>query len=114
MPEGRAQFVELPNDCKGLVDYAHNSDGLKALLEAVQDYVERRLIVVVGVTGDRLQQASEMGAICAKYADLIVFTSDNPMGVIQGEIFQALRSQVAVRPILKSAIAEKRLSWLRR
>ncbi|WP_434763151.1 UDP-N-acetylmuramoyl-L-alanyl-D-glutamate--2,6-diaminopimelate ligase [Vibrio fortis] len=98
MPEGRAQFVELPNDCKGLVDYAHNSDGLKALLEAVQDYVERRLIVVVGVTGDRLQQASEMGAICAKYADLIVFTSDNPMGVIQGEIFQALRSQVGSTP----------------
>lgn len=94
MPEGRAQFVEIDNGSIGLIDYAHNSDGIKALLESVRSFAKRRLIVVVGVTGDRIQQAANIGAICAEYADSIIFTSDNPMGVVQSEIFRALSSQV--------------------
>ncbi|MEI8628767.1 Mur ligase family protein [Vibrio sp. M60_M70] len=98
MPEGRAQFVSLEDGRKGLIDYAHNSDGIKALLSSVQSIVKNRLIVVVGVTGDRIQQAANIGEICAEYADSIIFTSDNPMGVVQSDIFRALSSKVGHKP----------------
>lgn len=98
MPEGRAQFVGLSNGSIGLVDYAHNSHGLNALLQAVREHAKRRLIVVVGVTGDRIQQAGDIGAMCARYAELVIFTSDNPMGVVQSELFRVLRSRVGSTP----------------
>lgn len=98
MPEGRAQFVGLSNGSTGLVDYAHNSHGLNALLQAVREHAQRRLIVVVGVTGDRIQQAGDIGAMCARYADLVIFTSDNPMGVVQSELFRVLRSRIGTTP----------------
>ncbi|WP_246225551.1 Mur ligase family protein [Vibrio agarilyticus] len=97
-PDGRAQFIELSNGAIGLVDYAHNSDGLGSLLKNVRAHVRNRLIVVVGVTGDRIQQASAIGEICAQYADLLIFTSDNPMGAEQSELFRALTFSISNTP----------------
>lgn len=101
MPPGRAQFIELSNGALGLVDYAHNSDGLNALLKAVREKAQQRLIVVAGVTGDRIQQAGNIGEVCAQYADLVIFTSDNPMGALQSELFRVLSSRVGDTPIFE-------------
>lgn len=97
-PDGRAQFLSLNNGATGLVDYAHNADGLSKLLEDVRPYTKGRLIVVTGVTGDRIQDASGIGVLCSQLADTAVFTSDNPMGVDQEDIFRALTSQVSKVP----------------
>lgn len=80
------------------MDYAHNADGLSKLLEDVRPYTKGRLIVVTGVTGDRIQDASGIGVLCSQLADTAVFTSDNPMGVDQEDIFRALTSQVSKVP----------------
>ncbi|KII76623.1 Mur ligase family protein [Vibrio renipiscarius] len=98
MPDGRAQFIELSNGATGLVDYAHNSDGLRSLLKNVRAHAANRLVVVMGVTGDRIRQASAMGEICSKYADLVIFTSDNPMGTEQNVLFRALTSLINDTP----------------
>lgn len=101
MPDGRAQFLSLSNGAIGLVDYAHNSDGLRALLTAARQKASQRLIVVAGVTGDRIQQASLIGSICTEHADLVIFTSDDPMGVLQSELFRVLRSKAKDKPVFE-------------
>ncbi|MCY9861459.1 UDP-N-acetylmuramoyl-L-alanyl-D-glutamate--2,6-diaminopimelate ligase [Vibrio coralliirubri] len=91
-PEGRSQFVPLHNGAMGLVDFAHNADAIEKLLSEAKKHTRSKLLVVLGVTGDRIQQAGQIGAICHNYADIVIYTSDNPMGVDQKDLFNALTS----------------------
>jgi len=62
-----------------LVDYAHTPDALQQALVAVKRHSQGKVHLVVGCGGDRDQgKRALMGAIALKYADKIVFTSDNP------------------------------------
>ena len=68
------------------VDFAHTPDGLEKMLAAVRGDMRRRglagsLWVVFGAGGDRdPMKRPLMGAACAKGADRLVVTSDNPRG----------------------------------
>jgi UDP-N-acetylmuramoyl-L-alanyl-D-glutamate--2,6-diaminopimelate ligase len=93
-PDGRAQFQTLSNGATGLVDYAHNLDGLARLFSDIPNQTFQRTLTVVGVTGDRIQDAAAIGKLCVRYSDLVVFTMDNPLGVDQADIFRALTSQI--------------------
>ena len=77
------------------VDFAHTPDGLEKVLAAVRGDMRRRglagsLWVVFGAGGDRdPMKRPLMGAACAKGADRLVVTSDNPrseepMAIIRG------------------------------
>ncbi|MGF1753544.1 UDP-N-acetylmuramoyl-L-alanyl-D-glutamate--2,6-diaminopimelate ligase [Vibrio makurazakiensis] len=93
-PEGRANYLTLKSGAVALVDYAHNYDGLQALYQGLTSPVSEKVITVVGVTGDRIQDAAEIGRLCAEHSDVVMFTSDNPLGEMQEDIFRALTSQV--------------------
>ncbi|EAS44050.1 UDP-N-acetylmuramoyl-L-alanyl-D-glutamate--2,6-diaminopimelate ligase [Photobacterium profundum] len=93
-PDGRAQFQTLNNGATGLVDYAHNLDGLARLFSDIPNQTFRHTLTVVGVTGDRIQDAAAIGELCARYSDLVVFTMDNPLGIDQADIFRALTSRI--------------------
>jgi UDP-N-acetylmuramoyl-L-alanyl-D-glutamate--2,6-diaminopimelate ligase len=77
---GRLQRVGAgPKGGEAYVDYAHTPDGLQTVLEALRSHAGGRLIVVFGAGGDRdKDKRPRMGAIAAKYADLIIVTDDNP------------------------------------
>ncbi|MCX9147123.1 UDP-N-acetylmuramoyl-L-alanyl-D-glutamate--2,6-diaminopimelate ligase [Erythrobacter sp. WG] len=63
------------------VDYAHTPDALEAAIAALRPHVAEggRLIVVFGAGGDRdAGKRSEMGAVAARAADLVIVTDDNP------------------------------------
>lgn len=61
------------------VDYAHTPDGLDVLLRAVRPHAPGKIILVFGCGGDRDKtKRPKMGAIGAKYADIIIVTDDNP------------------------------------
>jgi UDP-N-acetylmuramoyl-L-alanyl-D-glutamate--2,6-diaminopimelate ligase len=61
------------------VDYAHTPDAIEAAIAALRPHAKGRLIIVFGAGGDRdVGKRSEMGAVAARLADLVIVTDDNP------------------------------------
>lgn len=65
-----------------IVDYAHNADSLKNVYETIKNSLEKRegrMIAVLGATGRRDKTKRPiMGALAGRYADLVVFTDEDP------------------------------------
>lgn len=58
-----------------VVDYAHTPDGLEKVLEAARAVTKNRIILVLGIDGDRDQgKRPIMGEIAAKMTDRIILT----------------------------------------
>ncbi len=79
LPKGRLE--EIPND-KGIriiVDFAHTPDSLFAALKFLKKEPHRKLISVFGCAGERdPRKRFKMGKISVKYADMSVFTAEDP------------------------------------
>ena len=76
---GRLEKIGERNGAPAFVDYAHKPDALQKALEALRPFVTGRLIVVFGCGGDRdAGKRPLMGAIAARFADVVVVTDDNP------------------------------------
>jgi UDP-N-acetylmuramoyl-L-alanyl-D-glutamate--2,6-diaminopimelate ligase len=75
---GRMERFALANGAIGYVDYAHNPSSYENLLSLLR-LLTNHLIVVFGAGGQRDREKRPiMGAIAARYADLVVLTTDNP------------------------------------
>jgi len=81
-PRGRLDRVPSTGDGPSVfVDFAHTDGALDAMLASVRTLVPAggRLIVVFGCGGDRDRtKRPRMGAVAARWADVIWLTSDNP------------------------------------
>ena len=97
------------------VDFAHTPDGLEKVLAAARGFAPegKNLWVVFGAGGDRDPiKRPLMGKACAKLADRLVVTSDNPrsedplkiIDAILGGIDGNRRQSIAVEPDRKAAI----------
>lgn len=76
---GRFEQVRAGQDFTVIVDYAHTPDSLKNVLETVKDFSKGKIYVVVGTGGDRDKTKRPiMADVSTKYADLAIFTTDNP------------------------------------
>ena len=76
---GRAQPVPVPAPYTVIIDYAHNGDSFRALMETLRAYHPRRIIAVFGAGGDRPKiRRTEMGRAAARWADYAILTTDNP------------------------------------
>ncbi len=77
---GRLEKVENPNvKADVYVDFAHTPDGLEKVLTAARGFTKGRLWVVFGAGGDRdPMKRPLMGEACARLADRLVVSSDNP------------------------------------
>ena len=111
---GRLERVENPAVKAAVyVDFAHTPDGLEKVLGAVRPLVSAgKLWVVFGAGGDRdPMKRPLMGAACAKLADRLVVTSDNPRSeepaAIIGQILAGIgrTDGVLVEPDRAKAIA---------
>lgn len=75
---GRMEVINK-NDRKFVIDYAHNKLSVKSLLEEIKSWNPNRLIVVVGTVGGRtFERRHEIPEAVNEYADLVIYTSDNP------------------------------------
>ncbi len=62
-----------------IVDYAHNDDALKNLLETAKELAPQKVILVFGAGGDRdRSKRPRMGEVAGRLADFTIITSDNP------------------------------------
>ena len=95
---GRLERVENPHvRATVYVDFAHTPDGLEKVLSAARGFTPSgaRLWVVFGAGGDRdPMKRPLMGAACAKLADRLVVTSDNPRSEDPMKIIAAILAGV--------------------
>jgi UDP-N-acetylmuramoyl-L-alanyl-D-glutamate--2,6-diaminopimelate ligase len=77
---GRLQRVpSAPGQPDAFVDYSHKPGAVEAVLGALRLVTGGELIVVLGCGGDRDRgKRPMMGAAAVQFADVAIFTSDNP------------------------------------
>ncbi|HNW60062.1 MAG TPA: UDP-N-acetylmuramoyl-L-alanyl-D-glutamate--2,6-diaminopimelate ligase [bacterium] len=76
---GRMEMVDQGQPFTVVVDYAHTPDGMENVLGLARGLHPQRLITVFGCGGDRDREKRPiMGAVAAKFSDVIVLTADNP------------------------------------
>lgn len=91
---GRMETIRVSKnqDITVIVDYAHNPDSLKNVYETIRDGMKNtggRLIAVLGATGRRDKTKRPiMGALVGHYADLVVFTNEDPYDEDPDEIME--------------------------
>lgn len=92
-PCGRMEMAYKPGKPVVFVDYAHKPDALEKILQAIKTgYRDKKIILVFGCGGDRDQQKRPiMGAIAAKYADMVIITDDNPRTEDPKKIREAIK-----------------------
>ncbi len=89
---GRLEYVPCAaTKAKVYVDFAHTPDGLEKVLTAAKGFTRGQLWVVFGAGGDRdPMKRPLMGEACAKLADRLVVTSDNPRSEDPNEIIRQI------------------------
>lgn len=76
---GRFESVDDKQSYATIVDYAHTPDSLENVLQTIKGFAKHNVYVVVGCGGDRDKTKRPlMAEIALKYADNVIFTSDNP------------------------------------
>lgn len=76
---GRLEMINIGQDFSVIVDYAHTPDSLKNVLETIKEFAQKKIYCIVGCGGDRDRQKRPlMARIAMEYADVSVFTADNP------------------------------------
>lgn len=90
---GRMQRVADPAErIHVLVDYAHTPDALEKVLTTLRGLQPTQLWCVFGCGGDRDPgKRPLMGAMAARYADVVVLTNDNPRSENPDDILSAIR-----------------------
>ncbi|WKN33608.1 UDP-N-acetylmuramoyl-L-alanyl-D-glutamate--2,6-diaminopimelate ligase [Porifericola rhodea] len=94
---GRFEQVISPNGITAIVDYAHTPDALENVLMTIQNVRTKneQVICVVGCGGDRDKtKRPKMAAITTRYADKVIFTSDNPRSEDPDQIIEDMRAGV--------------------
>lgn len=81
---------------KVMLDYAHNKSGYEAVIQACKVLEHKKLIGVIGMPGDRPDQAiQEVGKICANSFEKIYIKEDsNLRGRNQNEVANLLKNTI--------------------
>lgn len=108
---GRVESVDVGQDFRVIVDYAHTDDALQNLLENLRPLTAGRLITVFGCGGDRdAFKRPLMARVATTVSDVTVVTSDNPRSEDARSIIDDILagcvpgSSVTVEPERRAAI----------
>jgi UDP-N-acetylmuramoyl-L-alanyl-D-glutamate--2,6-diaminopimelate ligase len=94
---GRLEKVEAGQSFSALVDYAHTPDAVERVLSSVKQFTSGRVIAILGCGGDRdRSKRSVMGQALDKYADISIFTSDNPRSEEPADILNEMVGNLKV------------------
>ncbi len=91
--KGRMEILDIDEDYKVIIDYAHTPDALKKVLLCLGSFKKGRVITVFGCGGERDKEIrSLMGDIASQLSDVIIITNDNPRGENPTEIIDDILS----------------------
>jgi UDP-N-acetylmuramoyl-L-alanyl-D-glutamate--2,6-diaminopimelate ligase len=94
---GRLEAIELGQNFKALVDYAHSPDAVRNVLFAAREFTKGKLISILGCGGDRdNSKRSPMGEALSQGSDIAIFTSDNPRSENPADILSQMTSGISI------------------
>lgn len=92
---GRLEPVEMGQEFKVLVDYAHTEDALNNVLSILKNIAVGEVWTVFGCGGDRDRSKRPlMGMAACKFSDRVIITSDNPRSEEPLDIIREIESGV--------------------
>ncbi len=90
---GRMEVVHHDGPFTVIVDYAHTPEAVATVLASIARAADGRVIAVVGAGGDRdVAKRPAMGEAAARFADLVIVTTDNPRSEDPSTIATQVRS----------------------
>ncbi len=93
--DGRMNDINLGQNFKAIVDYAHTPNGYLNLFELTRTLKANRTIIVAGSAGERDKtKRPTMGKILVDNADLVIFTYEDPRSEDPNDIIDDLTSEV--------------------
>lgn len=93
--DGRMTDINLGQDFKVIVDYAHTPNGYLNLFELTKNLKANKTIIVAGSAGERDKEKRPiMGKILVDNADLVIFTYEDPRSENPDDIIDDLTKEV--------------------
>lgn len=93
---GRMEVLTQPNGAKVFVDYAHNGDSVKKLLQVVQTHQSGKVILILGATGNKGQsRRKDFGLLLNQHPEIeVILTADDPSFEDPAEIAREIASYI--------------------
>ena len=76
---GRLELVDLGQDFRVYIDFAHAAGALASALAELRPFTKGRLIVVFGSTARSDHDRPGMGRAAAEFSDFFIITTDDPL-----------------------------------
>ncbi|MCF7945240.1 MAG: UDP-N-acetylmuramyl-tripeptide synthetase [Spirochaetia bacterium] len=114
--KGRNTIINLGKKRRIVIDYAHTAHAVKTILaEYRYNSAFQKIIVVMGAAGDRdRSKRPEMAAAADFFADIVIFTTEDPFNENQMQIFTDLRRGIKKKiPGKQLFIIKNRLEAIR-
>jgi UDP-N-acetylmuramoyl-L-alanyl-D-glutamate--2,6-diaminopimelate ligase len=93
---GRLESIDVGQDFRAIVDYAHTPDAVINVLQAARDFTTGRVIGILGCGGDRdNSKRALMGSALLNHSDIAIFTSDNPRSENPTEILHQMSGHLS-------------------
>jgi UDP-N-acetylmuramyl-tripeptide synthetase len=92
---GRLEPVDLGQDFRVFIDFAHSAGALASALAELRPFTKGRLIVVFGSTARSDHDRPGMGRSAAEFADFFIITTDDPLAEDPVEIARDVQSGAA-------------------
>lgn len=89
---GRLEPVDLGQDFRVFIDFAHSSGSLASALAELRPFTPGRLIAVFGSTARSDHDRVGMGRAAAEFSDFFIITTDDPLGEDPVEIAREVQS----------------------
>jgi UDP-N-acetylmuramoyl-L-alanyl-D-glutamate--2,6-diaminopimelate ligase len=92
---GRLEAVDLGQDFRIFIDFAHSAGALASALAELRPFTPGRLIAVFGSTARSDHDRPGMGRAAAEFADFFIITTDDPLSEDPAEIAREVQSGAA-------------------
>jgi UDP-N-acetylmuramoyl-L-alanyl-D-glutamate--2,6-diaminopimelate ligase len=89
---GRLERVDLGQDFRVFIDFAHSAGALASALAELRPFTQGRLIVVFGSTARSDHDRPGMGRSAAQFSDFFIITTDDPLEEDPVEIARDVQS----------------------